>query len=67
MKTTRVDSKVLLDVATNDRKWSIWSSQALETAAHESPLAINALIHAEISIGYQRVEDLEQVDLIAPT
>jgi predicted nucleic acid-binding protein len=60
MKTTLVDSNVLLDVATNDPTWAAWSSQALEAAANESPLAINALIYAEISIGYQRVEDLEQ-------
>ena len=60
MKTTLVDSNVLLDVATNDPTWALWSSQALEAAANESPLAINALIYAEISIGYQRVEDLEQ-------
>jgi predicted nucleic acid-binding protein len=60
MKTTLVDSNVLLDVATNDPRWSTWSSQALETAGNESPLAINALIYAEISIGYERIEDLEQ-------
>lgn len=60
MKVTLVDSNVLLDVATNDPRWSVWSSEALEAAANESPLAINALIYAETSIGYRRVEDLEQ-------
>jgi len=61
MKTTLVDSNVLLDVATGDPTWFTWSSQALEAAANESPLAINALIYAEVSIGYARVEDLENV------
>jgi predicted nucleic acid-binding protein len=60
MKTTLVDSNVLLDIATNDSKWFAWSSQALEAVANESMLAINALIYAEISVGYARVEDLEQ-------
>jgi hypothetical protein len=60
MKPTLVDSNVLLDVATSDPMWSDWSSQALETAANESPLAINALIYAEVSIGYERIEELEQ-------
>jgi hypothetical protein len=60
MKPTLVDSNVLLDVATSDPTWSDWSSQALETAANESPLAINALIYAEVSIGYERIEELEQ-------
>ena len=59
MKTTLVDSNVLLDIATNDTAWSDWSSQALESAANESPLAINAIIYAEVSIGFQRIEDLE--------
>jgi predicted nucleic acid-binding protein len=60
MKATLVDSNVLLDIATGDRTWLLWSSQALETAANESPLVINALIYAAVSIGYQKIEDLEQ-------
>jgi predicted nucleic acid-binding protein len=60
MKPTLVDSNILLDVATSDPTWSDWSSQALEAAANESLLAINALIYAEVSIGYERIEELEQ-------
>jgi len=60
MKTTLVDSNVLLDVATADPTWFGWSSRALEEVANESALAINALIYAEVSIGYTRIEDLEQ-------
>jgi predicted nucleic acid-binding protein len=60
MKTTLIDSNIILDVATNDPTWAEWSSLALETAANESILAINALIYAEVSIGYGRVEELEQ-------
>lgn len=60
MTTTLVDSNVLLDIATDDPTWAGWSAEALESAADESSLAINALIYAEISIGYERVEDLEE-------
>jgi predicted nucleic acid-binding protein len=60
MDTTLVDSNVILDVATNDPTWAEWSSQALEAAANESRLAINALIYAEVSIGYERIEEIEQ-------
>jgi len=60
MKTTLVDSNILLDVATGDSTWSDWSAHALEAAANESPLAINALIYAEVSIGYEKIEELEQ-------
>ena len=59
MKTTLVDSNIILDVATSDPTWAEWSAMALETAANESVLAINALIYAEVSIGYGRVEELE--------
>jgi hypothetical protein len=59
MKATLVDSNVLLDVATNDRAWAAWSSAALERAANEGALAINALIYAEVSMGFDRVEELE--------
>src|SRR5687767_13684929 len=60
MKTTLVDSNVLLDIATDDPRWSAWSSEALEAAGNESPLVINGVIYAEISIGYRRVEELEE-------
>jgi predicted nucleic acid-binding protein len=60
MKPTLVDSNILLDVATGDPTWADWSSQALEAVANESPLVINALIYAEVSIGYERIEQLEQ-------
>jgi hypothetical protein len=60
MRPTLVDSNVLLDVATGDPRWSDWSAHALETAANESPLLINALVYAEVSIGYERIEDLEE-------
>jgi len=60
MTTTLVDSNVLLDIATNDPVWFPWSSDALEDIANESNLAINALIYAEVSIGYERVEAVEE-------
>jgi len=59
VKTVLVDSNVLLDIATNDKTWFKWSSEALESAADESPLVINAIIYGEVSIGFSRIEDLE--------
>lgn len=59
MATTLVDSNVLLDIATDDPAWSEWSALALEKAANESQLAINALIYAEVSVSFSRIEDLE--------
>jgi predicted nucleic acid-binding protein len=55
-----VDSNVLLDVATDDPVWSGWSSSTLARTADESILVINALIYAEVSIGFQSIEVLEE-------
>ncbi|HVV51163.1 MAG TPA: type II toxin-antitoxin system VapC family toxin [Polyangia bacterium] len=60
MTTVLVDSNVLLDVATRDPTWFEWSSRALAAAADDSTLAINPLIYAEVSIGFQRIEELER-------
>jgi predicted nucleic acid-binding protein len=54
-----VDSNVLLDIATNDPTWSVWSSAALEAAADEATLLVNPLIYAELSMGFRRIEDVE--------
>jgi hypothetical protein len=54
-----VDSSVLLDVMTEDRRWYAWSSDALERCADEGELAINPLIYAEVSIRFERIEELE--------
>lgn len=54
-----VDSDVILDVATNDPRWGAWSAEALARAADESVLVINPIVFAEVSVGFDRVEDLE--------
>lgn len=59
MSPVLVDSNVLLDVATSDPKWGEWSSQALTDAAQTAQLVINPLVYAEVSIGFERIEDLE--------
>ncbi len=61
MKTTLVDSNVLLDIATADPVWFDWSSTALASAADESALVVNALIYGEVSIRYETIEELEIV------
>jgi predicted nucleic acid-binding protein len=61
MPTVLVDTNVLLDVLTRDPVWEDWSSAALEDAAETSILVINPLIYAEVSIGFDRIEDLDAV------
>src|SRR5215471_20033769 len=54
-----VDSNVLLDVLTEDPRWFAWSSDALAREAEEDVVAINPIIYAEVSIGFERIEDLD--------
>jgi len=55
-----VDSNVILDVATEDPRWGEWSAEALARAADRSVLVINPIVFAEVSVGFDRVEDLEE-------
>ena len=54
-----VDSNVLLDVLTEDPEWFAWSSEALARCADESGLVINPIVYAEVSVGFDRIEDVE--------
>jgi predicted nucleic acid-binding protein len=61
----RVDTNVLLDVATDDPVWADWSQRRLEAASLRGGLLINGVIYAELSIGYARIEDLDAMVRIA--
>ena len=54
-----VDSKVLLDVLLPVSAWSEWSEGAIAAAGDQGRLIINAVIFAEVSAGYAKIEDLE--------
>jgi predicted nucleic acid-binding protein len=56
-----VDPNVLLDVVTNDPEWAGWSQHQLRAAAVTQRLAINAVVYAEASISFARIEGLEAV------
>lgn len=60
MSYVLVDSNVVLDVLTRDATWQAWSESALARCAEEAQLAINPIIYAEVSVGFERVEDLEE-------
>ncbi len=54
-----VDSNVILDVVTEDREWFQWSSKTLAYYAENHIMVINPIIYAEVSIGFDRIEDVE--------
>jgi predicted nucleic acid-binding protein len=53
-----VDSNILLDIATNDARWSDWSGSALAECAEHTALIVNPIIYAEVSIGFATIEAL---------
>jgi len=57
--TTLVDANVLLDLTTNDPQWADWSEDALARAADDGPLAINAIVYAEVSVDFASIEELD--------
>ncbi len=56
-----VDSNIILDILTEDKHWFRWSSETLANCAETHSLVINPIIYAEVSIGFDRVEDVEMV------
>jgi predicted nucleic acid-binding protein len=56
-----VDTNVLLDVLQEDPKWGHWSQRQLEAASLTDRLTINAVIYSELSIAFERIEELEAV------
>ena len=59
MSTVLVDSNVLLDIFEDDKHWANWSESTLNGYASSYTLAINAVIYAEVSIGFARIEEME--------
>lgn len=59
-RTTLVDSNVLLDVLTDDPVWGERSALAIAEAADAGRVAINPIVYAEVSAGYERIEDLDR-------
>ena len=55
-----VDSNVLLDILEEDARWFNWSAQQLARCAESAELVINPVIYAEVSIGFDAIEALEE-------
>ena len=60
MKRVLVDANVLLDVLTDDPQWCTWSSGQIDACAARSELCINPIVYAEVSVGFERIEELDR-------
>ncbi len=56
-----VDSCVFLDVFSEDERWFEWSANALAEAADDGNVILNPVIYSEISVRFDRIEDLEML------
>ena len=56
---TLVDTNVLLDVLSDDPRWSEWSLRQLAQRAATGPVIINEIVYAEMSA---RIEDQAEVE-----
>jgi predicted nucleic acid-binding protein len=54
-----IDSCVLLDLFTDDEKWADWSEYTLEKFSQTNSLYINSIVYTEVSIGFKKVEEVE--------
>ena len=58
---TLVDTNVLFDYLSDDLEWFDWSARMLADAADRGPVVINPVIYAEVSVRYDRIEDVDAV------
>ncbi len=55
-----VDTNVLVDVVERDPQWFVWSIGQLRNLSIKEPLAINAIIYAELAATYSSSAILDQ-------
>lgn len=56
---TLVDTNVLLDLVTDDPVWAEWSIRQLDAASVRGALIINPVVYAELSVRFDRIEDVD--------
>jgi predicted nucleic acid-binding protein len=55
-----IDSCVLLDLFTDDPNWGDWSEKILDQYSQTNTLFINSIVYTEVSIGFDKIEELEK-------
>ena len=59
MTAALINSNVLIDIATDDPAWAGWAAATLAAIGSDMPLVINPVIWAEVSIAFERIEELD--------
>ena len=63
MSGVLVDSNVILDIFLDDPRWAAWSESTLLGFEGTHSLYINPIIYAEVSVGFERIEEFEEAIL----
>ena len=66
MTAVLVDANVLLDLFTDDPHWADWSERQLNSLLESNTLCINPIIYAEVSVGFERIEELDASLAVLP-
>ncbi|CAN5270426.1 type II toxin-antitoxin system VapC family toxin [soil metagenome] len=61
MQGVLVDTNIILDIFTADPHWFEWSNKMLHSYGNQTTLCINKIIYAEVSVGFKRIEELEEL------
>jgi len=56
-----VDSNIILDIVTEDKRWFGWSSKTLTRLSAANMFVVNPIIYSEVSVGFEKIEGLEDV------
>src|SRR6266478_253861 len=54
-----IDTNVLIDVLEDDPQWAEWSVAQLHAHSKIHELGINAIVYAELSLAFERLEELD--------
>jgi predicted nucleic acid-binding protein len=54
-----IDTDVLFDLITNDPVWADWSLRQIENQALRARLVINPVVYAELSVSFDRLEEVD--------
>jgi predicted nucleic acid-binding protein len=54
-----VDTNILLDLFTDDPIWADWSARQLRILSVQEALVVNPVVYAELSVGFDRIEELD--------
>jgi predicted nucleic acid-binding protein len=60
MNGVLIDSCILLDLFTDDPNWANWSENILDHYSQTNTLYINSIVYTELSIGFNKIEELEK-------